>query len=75
MMSNIIVFLTNEEKPINNTMINPAPNIAPSMVVINSPTMLPKSPCINPPAPSVIIATPMLAPVETPRIDGPANGF
>ena len=75
MMSSIIVFLTNDEKPISKTIINPAPNIAPSILVINSPTKLPKSPCIKPPAPSVIIATPMLAPVETPRIEGPAKGF
>ena len=75
MMSSINVLRITDEKPMSMAMMMPAPRRAPTMLVTYSPIWLPKMPCYSPPAPRVNMATPILAPVETPKIDGPANGF
>ena len=74
-MSSIVVPLTNEEKIINNERITAAPASAPARILMYPPIVLPNNVPNSPPKASITTATPRLAPVETPRIDGPASGL
>ena len=70
-MSNITEFFTIDENASNTNIITPAPSNAPMSALNDEPI----TPPIEPPSASITMATPKLDPVETPKIDGPANGL
>lgn len=49
--------------------------IAPAIAPKRAPILMPKVPMTMPPADSITIATPRLAPVDTPSIEGPQSGL
>ena len=74
-MSSIVVLFTTEEKTNSAIRITAAPRNAPVRILTYPPAAVPNTVLKNPPKESITTATPRLAPVDMPRIDGPASGL
>lgn len=74
-MSSIVALFTKEDSEMSIASTAKAPAKAPARVPIYPETTESKAIPNAPPPSSITIATPKLAPVETPRIDGSASGL
>ena len=71
----MVSLLTNEEKINNMARTTIAPAKAPARVLMYPDSAESKAASRTPPPSNIIIATPRLAPVDTPRIEGSARGL
>ena len=74
MMSNIILFFTTEENA-NNIAITIAAPMNAAIITAKKPLTEISPAVILPPRSNITSATPRLAPLLIPKIDGPASGF
>ena len=74
-MSSIRLLFTKDEKKSSMTNIRLEPANAPMMMAINPVKLFSPAAPITPPKQSITKATPKLAPVSMPKIEGPANGL